>query len=241
MPSDKKQLGFRAQPHLADQVEAYADLKDISKSEALRRIVERGIEDVSDNDPKVQQSQLTTELTERVNEIKERTTEIAEELELSEETADWSVVVARDAYIEQPINKGSDTVAASSVYLVGPLNNEKRTQYEVSEASGVSVGAIRECYREIAEERGIEVEGSDIPEEDADGIAEVITSGEVFGTYAAVAFAAGAIVSYAIGNPVLVGALYTLGAYLTMDRLLARYYTGSWVGTRDDWGGGEST
>lgn len=41
--ADKKQLGFRAQPQLADEVKNFAEERGISQSEALRRIVEAGL------------------------------------------------------------------------------------------------------------------------------------------------------------------------------------------------------
>lgn len=44
--ADKKQLGFRAQTQLAESVEDYAEERGISQSEALRRIVERGLENM---------------------------------------------------------------------------------------------------------------------------------------------------------------------------------------------------
>lgn len=73
---------------------------------------------------------------------------------VSDEVEATARALARRAELEHPINRAPSTVAAAAIYLVGLLGNEKLTQREVSDASGVSAAAIREGYIELCKHEG---------------------------------------------------------------------------------------
>jgi transcription initiation factor TFIIB len=59
------------------------------------------------------------------------------------------------------ITSGKDpaSIAAAAVYIAANINGERRSQREISEVSGVTQVTIRNRYREIARELGIDIEG----------------------------------------------------------------------------------
>ncbi len=54
--------------------------------------------------------------------------------------------------------RGPTGVAAAAIYIAAVLNNERRTQREVAEVSGVTEVTIRNRYKEISEKLGIKIE-----------------------------------------------------------------------------------
>ncbi len=54
--------------------------------------------------------------------------------------------------------RGPTGVAAAAIYIAAVMNNERRTQREVAEVSGVTEVTIRNRYKEISEKLGIEIE-----------------------------------------------------------------------------------
>lgn len=58
------------------------------------------------------------------------------------------------------ITSGKDpaSIAAAAVYIAANLNGERRSQREISEVSGVTQVTIRNRYRELARELGIDIE-----------------------------------------------------------------------------------
>lgn len=87
----------------------------------------------------------------------ERVPALADELELSDEAREQAVAYAKRADYDYPINRSPDVVAAASVYLVGLLVNEKRTQDEVAAAAGVGRNSISRAYQELGEQEGFRV------------------------------------------------------------------------------------
>jgi len=69
----------------------------------------------------------------------------------SDELEQRARTLARRAERSYPINRTPRVMAAAAIYLAGLLVNEKLTQAEVCEASGVSEPAIREGYIELCE------------------------------------------------------------------------------------------
>ncbi|AWR98184.1 transcription initiation factor IIB [Acidianus sulfidivorans JP7] len=59
------------------------------------------------------------------------------------------------------ITSGKDpaSIAAAAVYIASNLNGERRSQREIAEVSGVTQVTIRNRYRELARELGIDIEG----------------------------------------------------------------------------------
>lgn len=88
-------------------------------------------------------------------------TAICDALDLSEAATTHAERVAERTDSEYAINRTPRVTAASAVYLVALLENEKRTQQEVADAADVSKMAIRQCYREIAHAEGYEFAGDE--------------------------------------------------------------------------------
>jgi len=65
---------------------------------------------------------------------------------------------AREAELEQPINRRPSSIAAGAVYAAGLLVNEKLTQEDVEAASEVRASTIRQAYRDILDCQGIATE-----------------------------------------------------------------------------------
>jgi len=61
---------------------------------------------------------------------------------------------ARDAELNEPINRAPSSIAAGAIYAAGVVVNEKRTQGEVAAACEVSQQTIRSAYTEILEAEG---------------------------------------------------------------------------------------
>ncbi|MFW5968839.1 MAG: hypothetical protein ACOCV2_15040 [Persicimonas sp.] len=83
--------------------------------------------------------------------------EIATTLPISAASHQQARRYATRAEIEHPINRAPSTIAASAVYLVNLLNNDRYSQGEVATAADVSTVAIRECYPEIGRAEGYTV------------------------------------------------------------------------------------
>jgi transcription initiation factor TFIIIB Brf1 subunit/transcription initiation factor TFIIB len=81
--------------------------------------------------------------------------EICRKLAMLEDTTKHAKEISKRADTEYPVNKSGTVIAASSVYLAGLLCNDKREQATVGDAAGCSGNAIRDCYTEIAEHEGI--------------------------------------------------------------------------------------
>jgi len=85
----------------------------------------------------------------------EKVEDVTADLEVSEAVTENAIEVAKRADMKYPVNRSPRVVAASAVYLVGLLENEKKTQQEIAEAGDVATVSIRECYRELARHEGI--------------------------------------------------------------------------------------
>ena len=84
-----------------------------------------------------------------------------------------AVAMARNAELNEPINRAPSSIAAGAIYAAGLLVNEKRTQPEVAAACEVSEATIRKTYAEIIEAEGFEVEPRSEPGPSHTGIARV--------------------------------------------------------------------
>ena len=71
------------------------------------------------------------------------------ELDLSEDAIDLAREYAIRAWYEYPVNRSKRVIAAASLYLSGLYANEKRTQEEIKEVSGVTHATITDAYRDI--------------------------------------------------------------------------------------------
>jgi transcription initiation factor TFIIB len=80
-------------------------------------------------------------------------------LELSAETQSRSVEIIEQAQeMELTSGRGPTGIAAASLYVSALLNGEKRTQREVADVAGVTEVTIRNRYKELLEELGLEEE-----------------------------------------------------------------------------------
>jgi transcription initiation factor TFIIB len=83
----------------------------------------------------------------------------ASALELSAETQSRSVEIIEQAQeMELTSGRGPTGIAAASLYVSALLNGEKRTQREVADVAGVTEVTIRNRYKELLEELGLEEE-----------------------------------------------------------------------------------
>jgi len=81
----------------------------------------------------------------------------ASELKLSPKTQESAIKILKSAQGKDLISgRGPTGVAAASIYVASTLENEKRTQREVAEVAGVTEVTIRNRYKELIEELGIE-------------------------------------------------------------------------------------
>jgi transcription initiation factor TFIIB len=79
------------------------------------------------------------------------------ELKLSPNTQERAIAILKSAQTKDLISgRGPTGVAAASIYVASTLENEKRTQREVAEVAGVTEVTIRNRYKELIEELGIE-------------------------------------------------------------------------------------
>jgi Transcription initiation factor IIB (TFIIB) len=78
-------------------------------------------------------------------------------LNLSEAVVTKAMEMIRHVNEKEPMNgKGPMGVAASAIYIASILCGEKRVQREVAEVVGVTEVTIRNRYKEIAKEFGLE-------------------------------------------------------------------------------------
>ncbi|EZQ11047.1 transcription initiation factor IIB [Candidatus Acidianus copahuensis] len=113
--------------------------KEIAK--AYRLLLKENVTDVPASDPKYY------------------VVKIASLLGLSGKTMSAALEIV-DKAKNSGITSGKDpaSIAAASIYIASSLNGERRSQREISEVSGVTQVTIRNRYREIAKEVGVEVE-----------------------------------------------------------------------------------
>lgn len=90
----------------------------------------------------------------------EMAAEFADELGCSDAVREEAVRIATDHGLNGDLGATPRVIAASAVYLTSLLHNEKLTQPEVCEASGVSDAAVRKNYQLLAELEGIGTGGS---------------------------------------------------------------------------------
>lgn len=80
-------------------------------------------------------------------------------LNLSPETQTKSVEIIEAAQrIELTSGRGPTGIAAAALYVAALINDEKRTQREVADVAGVTEVTIRNRYKELLEELGLEDE-----------------------------------------------------------------------------------
>lgn len=81
----------------------------------------------------------------------------ASELQLSPLVQEKSVEILKSAQEKDLVSgRGPTGVAAAAIYVASTLLSEKRTQREVAEVAGVTEVTIRNRYKELIEELGIE-------------------------------------------------------------------------------------
>lgn len=80
----------------------------------------------------------------------DRVEDVTDGLDVGDDVAEYAYELAERADLQHPINRTPDVVAASAVYFAGQLSAHPVTQEEVAEAAGVSLGAIRDGWRELA-------------------------------------------------------------------------------------------
>jgi transcription initiation factor TFIIB len=79
------------------------------------------------------------------------------ELVLSPKTQEHAIKILKEAQNKDLISgRGPTGVAAAALYVASTLENEKKTQREVAEVAGVTEVTIRNRYKELIEELGIE-------------------------------------------------------------------------------------
>ena len=81
----------------------------------------------------------------------------------SDEYAETARDMARNAELNEPINRAPSSIAAGAIYGAGLIVNEKRTQAEVIAACDVSEPTLRKAYTEILEADGYEIEPDSSP------------------------------------------------------------------------------
>ena len=80
-------------------------------------------------------------------------------LKLSAETQSNAVEILEKAQeAELTSGRGPTGIAAASLYVAALMNNEKRTQREVADVAGVTEVTIRNRYKELTRELGLEEE-----------------------------------------------------------------------------------
>ncbi|MFH1424603.1 MAG: transcription initiation factor IIB [archaeon] len=81
----------------------------------------------------------------------------ASELKLSPKVQEKAIEILKTAQTKDLVSgRGPTGVAAASIYVASTLSGEKRTQREVAEVAGVTEVTIRNRYKELIEELGIE-------------------------------------------------------------------------------------
>jgi len=80
-----------------------------------------------------------------------------EDLALSNQARFKAKLFSESALASPQINKTRRVIAAASVYAAALLVNEKVTQQEVVDVTGVSITPIRQTYKQILVERGFEM------------------------------------------------------------------------------------
>jgi hypothetical protein len=73
----------------------------------------------------------------------------------SQQLEDRASKFAREAELEQPINRAPSSIAAGAIYAAGLLENEKLDQATIEEASGVRAPTIGRTYPEILDHQGV--------------------------------------------------------------------------------------
>lgn len=98
--------------------------------------------------------------------------EMASDFDLSEETVTDAEKQAKRVDEQYTIGRSPRTIAVSSIYMHANLNNEKITQEELSNITGVHRYTISKCYREIARAEGypVKLPGDDDAKEVVDEI-----------------------------------------------------------------------
>ncbi|ARM77018.1 transcription initiation factor IIB [Acidianus manzaensis] len=129
-------------PVTLDDVANYtsAGKKDVGK--AYRLLLREDITEVPASDPKYQVMKISSLLG----------------LAGKSMTAALEIV---DKAKKLGITSGKDpaSIAAAAVYIASNLNGDRRSQREIAEVSGVTQVTIRNRYRELARELGIDIEG----------------------------------------------------------------------------------
>ncbi|RJQ16994.1 transcription initiation factor IIB [Candidatus Woesearchaeota archaeon] len=83
----------------------------------------------------------------------------ASALKLSPETQSKSVeIIERAQKVELTSGRGPTGIAAAGLYVAALINGEKRTQREVADVAGVTEVTIRNRYKELLDELGLEKE-----------------------------------------------------------------------------------
>ncbi len=81
----------------------------------------------------------------------------ASELKLSPKTQQKAVEILKRAQSKDLVSgRGPTGVAAAAIYVASTLTNEKKTQREVAEVAGVTEVTIRNRYKELIEQLGME-------------------------------------------------------------------------------------
>lgn len=83
--------------------------------------------------------------------------DMAKDFDVSEETVEAAVELARKTDREHPVNRHPQTVGAACLYIEAMFRNEKITQDEIHRVTGTSTVALSRCYREIARAEGLPV------------------------------------------------------------------------------------
>jgi transcription initiation factor TFIIB len=93
----------------------------------------------------------------------------ASALRLGGEVQLKSIEILKEAGEEELVSgRGPTGVAAAAIYIAATMAGERRTQREVAEVAGVTEVTIRNRYKELIEELGLEIK---LPEEDVGEIA----------------------------------------------------------------------
>lgn len=80
----------------------------------------------------------------------DRIEDVTDGLDVDDDVADHAYELAERADLMHPMNRSPDVVAASAVYFASQHSVDSLTQEEVAEAADVSLGAIRDGWRELA-------------------------------------------------------------------------------------------
>ncbi len=88
----------------------------------------------------------------------------ASALKLTGEIQSKAIDILKEAADKELVSgRGPTGVAAAAIYIAATMANERRTQREVAEVAGVTEVTIRNRYKELVEELGLDIK---IPEEE---------------------------------------------------------------------------